>query len=86
MRVQVLCSLALNAFVSCAALAAAQQQKYDLDVVTSNGKITGHLAPGMRNTVEFLGIPYAQPPVGGLRFAEPLPPKGKSDYIAENWV
>lgn len=86
MRVQVLCSLALNAFVSCAALAAAQQQKYDLDVVTSNGRITGHVAPGMRKTAEFLGIPYAQPPVGEFRFAKPLPPKGKTDYVALDWV
>lgn len=87
MRIQALCALALNAVVSTTlAATTAAAHKSHLDVVTSNGKITGHLAPGMRNTVEFLGIPYAQPPVGGLRFAEPLPPKGKSDYIAENWV
>jgi hypothetical protein len=85
MRSRVLCSLALEAFVSCTALAPAQQ-KYDLDVLTSNGKITGHVAPGMHNTAEFLGIPYAQPPVGELRFAEPSPPKGKIDYVAEDWV
>jgi len=89
MRVQTLCTLASNAFVSltlAAAAAAAAVQKSDFDVVTSNGKITGHLAPGMRNTVEYLGIPYAQPPVGKLRFAAPLPLEGKTDYVAENWV
>jgi cholinesterase len=84
MRILAFCSFALNACVSFAL--ATTQQKYDLDVVISNGKITGHLAPGMRNTVEFLGIPYAQPPVGELRFAEPLPLEGKADYVAANWV
>ena len=84
MRVQILCTLASNAFVSLTL--AAGVQKSDLDVVTSNGKITGHLAPGMCNTVEYLGIPYAQPPVGKLRFAAPLPLEGKTDYVAEDWV
>jgi cholinesterase len=74
-------TLALNAFVS---LALAARQKYD--VATTNGKITGHPAPGMNNTIEFLGVPYAQPPVGQLRFAEPLPPKEKTSYIASDWV
>jgi hypothetical protein len=83
MRTLVVCSLALTAFVS-GTLAASQ--KYDLDVVTSDGKITGHIAPGMRNTVEYLGIPYARPPVGELRFAAPMPLERKSDYVAEEWV
>jgi cholinesterase len=74
-------TLALNAFIS---FALAARQKYNVE--TTNGKITGHDAPGMRNTIEFLGIPYAQPPVGQLRFAEPLPPKGKAAYIASDWV
>lgn len=78
--------MALNAFALCTTLVVAQQQKYDLDVVTSNGKITGHLAPGMRNTAEYLGIPYAQPPIGNLRFAAPLALKGKKDYVASDWV
>lgn len=85
MRVQTLCALASSAFVSLT-LAAAAVQKSDFDVLTSNGKITGHLAPGMRNTVEYLGIPYAQPPVGELRFAAPLPLERKTDYVAEDWV
>jgi cholinesterase len=65
-------------------LVVAARQRYD--VVTTNGKITGHDAPGMRNTIEFLGIPYAQPPVGQLRFAEPLPPEEKTAYVASDWV
>ena len=84
MRVANPCSLALNAFISFTALAAAAAQRYDVE--TTNGKVTGHLAPEMRNTAEYLGIPYAQPPVGQLRFAPPLPPKGKNVYVASDWV
>ena len=50
---------AASGFVPPTLAAAAAVQKSDLNVVTSNGKITGHLATGMRNTVECLGIPYA---------------------------
>jgi hypothetical protein len=81
MRAPTLYTLALLAFVS---LAIAARQNYDVE--TTNGKITGHLAPGMNNTIEFLGIPYAQPPVGRFRFAETLPPKEKAAYIASDWV
>ena len=73
--------LALHALISSAFATA---HKYD--VVTTNGRITGHPAPGMRNTIEFLGIPYAQPPIGQLRFAEPLPPKYQTAYVASDWV
>jgi hypothetical protein len=58
----------------------------DYDVVTTNGKITGHPAPNLHNTVEFLGIPYAQPPVGELRFAPPLPPDSNGSFVAAHWV
>jgi hypothetical protein len=81
MRVLVFCSLAASALVSITPAAA-----LSYDVSTTNGKITGHLAPGMRNTIEYLGIPYAQPPIGPLRFAAPLPPNRKSDYVASDWV
>lgn len=37
----------------------------DYIVDTNKGKIKGHLHDGM---IEFLGIPYAKPPVGSLRF------------------
>lgn len=56
------------------------------DVLTTNGKITGHPVPNVRNTVEFLGIPYAQPPAQELRFAPPLPPDTNGSFVAANWV
>ena len=46
-------------------------------VVTSLGKIKGRLSRSKRGKpiFSFKGIPYAEPPVGGLRFARPRPPK-----------
>ena len=39
-------------------------------VETSQGKLTGSIDGGVRR---FLGIPYAEPPVGDLRFRAPVP-------------
>ncbi len=46
---------------------------HDTIVQTSSGKVKGHLRDGI---IEYLGIPYAQPPVGELRFkrARPVTP------------
>ena len=39
-------------------------------IATPNGQVQGHLSDGAR---EFLGIPYAAPPVGALRWRPPAP-------------
>ncbi|GME47586.1 Carboxylesterase type B [Neofusicoccum parvum] len=39
--------------------------------LTSNGPIVGHPASSGSEVIEYLGIPYAQPPIGSLRFAPP---------------
>lgn len=56
-------------------------------VQTTNGLIIGHQAPNRSNVVEFLGIPYAQPPLDQLRFASPVK-YGTSNgiYNASQWV
>jgi hypothetical protein len=41
-------------------------------VNTSSGLVQGHAASNLPDVSEYLGIPYAQPPVGRLRFQPPL--------------
>nr|XP_056722731.1 acetylcholinesterase-like [Euleptes europaea] len=46
----------------------------DTVVVTSSGPIRGkHLPAGSKAVTAYLGIPYAEPPVGKLRFQKPVP-------------
>jgi hypothetical protein len=48
-------------------------------VKTTVGDVKGHVAewPASSGVSEYLGIPFAQPPVGKLRFAAPKPYEGK---------
>ncbi|XP_054831284.1 cholinesterase-like [Eublepharis macularius] len=46
----------------------------DTVVVTSSGPIKGrHLPVGSGTVTAYLGIPYAEPPLGKLRFQKPIP-------------
>jgi carboxylesterase type B len=56
-----------------------------LTVSTANGPITGHQASNSDCVIEYLGIPFAQPPVGNLRFAPPAKIKSKKSYVAANY-
>ena len=53
-----------------------------LVVQTSGGQVRGHA--GVDGGAQFLGIPFAQPPVGELRWHEPLPAKPWSGVLEAN--
>lgn len=55
-------------------------------VQTSQGSIIGHSASNRTEVNEFLGIPYAQPPVGSLRFAAPQRYTKHDTFEALNFV
>ncbi|KAJ4986248.1 carboxylesterase [Stagonosporopsis vannaccii] len=54
-------------------------------VETENGHIMGHRSTKAEAVWEYLGIPYAQPPLGELRFAAPQRFKANGRYVAENF-
>jgi cholinesterase len=41
-------------------------------VQTSSGSVTGHAASNDSQVSEYLGIPFAEAPIGELRFAPPV--------------
>lgn len=47
-------------------------------VETCSGPVAGHAATEYPEVSEYLGIPYAQAPVGDLRFAPPVKYAGSS--------
>lgn len=56
-------------------------------VETENGRITGHRSAKVNGVWEYLGIPYAQPPLGDLRFAAPQKYNSRNgSYRADNFV
>ncbi|TQV96670.1 hypothetical protein V2A60_002945 [Cordyceps javanica] len=56
-----------------------------LTVNTTNGPVTGHPASNSQSVIEYLGIPYAKPPVGDLRFAPPEPFRDNKPYEAAHF-
>jgi para-nitrobenzyl esterase len=72
------------AFFSQASTCAAQTEKQpgEFLVRTTSGPLQGVARPD--GGAEFLGIPYAQPPVGDLRWHEPLPVKPWTEVRAAN--
>ncbi|XP_032997431.1 cholinesterase-like [Lacerta agilis] len=55
-------------------LASSSASEDDTVVVTSSGPIRGKRLPaGSGSVTAYLGIPYAEPPIGKLRFQKPVP-------------
>lgn len=55
-------------------------------VETTSGKVQGHAASNATEVSEYLGIPYAVPPVGRLRFQPPIRYKGKNTINGTDFV
>jgi hypothetical protein len=56
------------------------------EVSTSSGKVAGHASKWQPEVSEYLGIPFALPPLGESRFAAPKPFTGNGTIKAEKFV
>lgn len=75
--------LAIACFSQASTCAAqTEKQRDEFLVRTTSGPLRGVARPD--GGAEFLGIPYAQPPVGDLRWHEPLPVKPWSEVRTAN--
>lgn len=67
--------LSLIASFSCIIAAAGVSGRFPYvvgqGVVTSSGLVVGHASTHQPDVSEYLGIPFAKPPIGDLRFAAP---------------
>lgn len=55
-------------------------------IQTSSGPVNGHAATVNTNVSAYLGIPYADPPVGNLRFMPPVRYKGNASISGSSIV
>jgi hypothetical protein len=55
-------------------------------VQTSSGPVSGHAATNQTGVSEYLGIPFAQPPIGDLRFEAPVKYTGNSPLNGTRFV
>jgi para-nitrobenzyl esterase len=77
-RSSVLLLLAVSVQLSSASAAAAKTGQDPLRVETTEGPVVGLQHDGV---VEFRGLPFAQPPVGTLRWAPPSAPSAHRDRL-----
>jgi cholinesterase len=69
-------------FTYLASLTAAQTWSIGQVVKTSSGSVKGHASSWKPDVSEYLGVPFAQPPVGSLRFVAPKPYKSDKSIDA----
>jgi cholinesterase len=68
------------------AVAVPQEWKVGQTVKTTSGSILGHAGKVKAQVSEYLGIPFAQPPVGELRWASPKAFKSDKTFNASDYV
>jgi cholinesterase len=87
MKVSVLLLLALNGLGHTHELEQRQTNwTVGQTVQTSSGPVNGHAASNATGVSTYLGIPYAQPPTGDLRFAAPVKYSGNSTINGTSFV
>jgi cholinesterase len=87
MRVSVLSLLALGGLAHAGYLEERQSNwTVGQTVQTSSGPVNGHAASNATAVSTYLGIPYAEPPVGDLRFAAPQKYSGNSSINGTSFV
>jgi cholinesterase len=55
-------------------------------IKTTSGAVTGHAAKEKTQVSEYLGIPFAKPPIGELRWAAPVKFSGSGNINASQYV
>ncbi|KAL9059370.1 MAG: hypothetical protein Q9162_001239 [Coniocarpon cinnabarinum] len=77
--------LALLALLQTSLAQAAAGFQVGQAVNTTSGIVIGHRAKNATQVSEYLGIPFAHPPVGDLRFAPPVPYTGDDSINAASF-
>ena len=95
MKSSILLSVAATSSAYAAGLVARQETnsywRVGQSVVTTSGTVLGHAATNQTGVSEYLGIPFAQPPIGDLRFEAPVKYTGNgivngTTYVYPSWM
>ncbi|KAF7907465.1 uncharacterized protein EAF01_005051 [Botrytis porri] len=87
MKLSVLSIFAIVVFANASAPLESRQSNWTVGqtVQTSSGPVNGHPSLNSSQVSEYLGIPFAKPPVGDLRFAAPVAYNGNTTINGTNF-
>ena len=71
----------ISVLLSVIAVEAQSSWSIGQEVKTTSGSLVGQASSWKKDVSEYLGIPFAAPPVGPLRWAAPQPFKGEGKTI-----